>query len=215
MAESLDKKRFLYAYRSLLEEADRQNRPALLLHCCCAPCSSAVLEALSEHFAVSVYYYNPNIEPAEEYHHRLEELDRLRGELPCEIGSVTAPYQPEEFESFARQMADEPEGGRRCARCFALRLEATARAAREAGIPWFATTLTLSPMKDAALLNRIGSAMETKYGVRYLTSDFKKEGGYLYSIRQSEKYHLYRQDYCGCLYSKRESEQRRSSKREG
>ncbi len=213
MAEN--KKRFLLAYREQLQEADkREKKPSLLLHACCAPCSSAVLEELSKHFSLQICYYNPNIQPKGEYDLRLSETARLAFAINPEIKMMDVPYEPEKFLSFAKEMADLEEGGARCEKCFALRLFETARMAKEGGFDYFATTLTLSPMKDAALLNSLGKAAEEAYGVSYLISDFKKEGGYLYSIRQSEKYALYRQDYCGCVYSKLQAEKRRKEKRE-
>jgi len=217
LENATDRKRFYKAFLAQIEEADKKaeaigRKEGLLLHCCCAPCTSAVLEKVAAHFSVSLYFYNPNIQPQAEYELRLAELKRLQVLLPCESGLLEAEYNPEEFESFAKDMATEPEGGRRCARCFALRLEETAKAAAKAGFPYFATTLTLSPMKDAALLNQLGCEMGKKYGVTYLVSDFKKENGYPESIRKSEKFGLYRQDYCGCRYSKAEAAARREEK---
>ncbi len=177
-------------------------RPALLLHSCCGPCSSAVLERLKDHFQLTVLYYNPNIEPAEEYAHRLAEQRRLLSELPWETGFLPCAYDHEAFAAFAERMADCPEGGERCRACFTLRLRETARQAREHGFEYFTTTLSVSPHKDAERINQIGEEAGREAGVRYLMADFKKKNGYLRSLRLSAEYGLYRQNYCGCLYSR-------------
>jgi len=192
--------------REMEEEIARLDgrRPSLLLHSCCGPCSSAVLERLTAHFAVTVFYYNPNIEPEEEYQHRLSEQKRLLALLPGEVGLLPCEYGHEAFSAFASRMADAPEGGERCLSCFALRLNETARTAREGGFEYFTTTLSVSPHKNAENVNRIGQAAGEKYGVKYLMADFKKKNGYLRSLQLSKEYGLYRQDYCGCLYSKPE-----------
>ena len=179
-------------------------RPSLLLHSCCGPCSSAVLERLTAHFAVTVLYYNPNIEPEAEYLHRLAEQRRLLALLPGDAALLPCDYGHEAFSAFAPALADAPEGGERCLRCFALRLTETARRAREGGFEYFTTTLSVSPHKNAENINRIGEAAGREYGVKYLTADFKKKNGYLRSLQLSAEYGLYRQDYCGCLYSRRE-----------
>ena len=178
-------------------------RPSLLLHSCCGPCSSAVLERLAHHFRVTVLYYNPNIEPEEEYLHRLEEQRRLLSLLPGETPLLACSYDHEAFEAFAPAMAEEPEGGRRCLRCFALRLKYTAEEARKHGFEYFTTTLSVSPHKDAEAVNRIGEEAGREAGVKYLFADFKKKNGYLRSLELSKAYGLYRQDYCGCIYSMR------------
>ncbi len=177
-------------------------RPALLLHSCCGPCSSAVLERLCEHFRVTVLYYNPNIEPEEEYLHRLSEQKRLLSLLPGEIPLLECAYGHEAFDAFAPAMADAPEGGERCLACFALRLGYTAARAKEHGFEYFTTTLSVSPHKNADNVNRIGEEAGRKAGVKYLFADFKKKNGYLRSLELSKEYGLYRQDYCGCRYSK-------------
>jgi len=176
-------------------------RPTLLLHACCGPCSSAVLERLREHFRLTVLYYNPNIEPREEYEHRLAELQRLLTLQPEEVPLLPCPWDNEAFEAFARGMAAEPEGGARCEKCFRLRLGYTAKKALEGGFEYFTTTLSVSPHKDAELLNRLGGEAAEGTGVRYLYADFKKKDGYLRSLRLSAEYGLYRKDYCGCRYS--------------
>lgn len=191
----------------------RGERPRLLLHVCCAPCSTACLERLTEAFDLTCYYYNPNIEPETEFDRRFSELERLTDEMPLTQPPVLVkgPYEPERFEAIARGLEDLPEGGERCTRCYRLRLEETARLAKEKGFPYFTTTLSVSPYKNAEKLNRIGAELAEAYGLRYLFSDFKKQDGYLRSIRLSETYHLYRQNYCGCVYSKRQSESKTRS----
>ena len=176
-------------------------RPTLLLHSCCGPCSSAVLERLTEHFRVTLLYYNPNIEPEAEYLHRLNEQKRLLELLPGEIPLLPCGYDNAAFEAFAPTMADAPEGGERCLACFALRLDYTAAQAKEHGFEYFTTTLSVSPHKNADNVNRIGEEAGRKHGVKYLFADFKKKNGYLRSLELSKEYGLYRQDYCGCRYS--------------
>ena len=177
-------------------------RPTLLLHSCCGPCSSAVLERLREHFRVTVLYYNPNIEPEEEYLHRRAEQQRLLSLLGDDIGWLPCEYDHDAFTSFAQYMADEPEGGKRCLACFALRLGETAAQAKAHGFEYFTTTLSVSPHKNADNVNRAGEEAAHRFGVRYLYADFKKKNGYLRSLQLSAEYDLYRQNYCGCLYSK-------------
>jgi len=176
-------------------------RPTLLLHSCCGPCSSAVLERLTEHFRVTLLYFNPNIEPEEEYLHRLAEQKRLLELLPGEIPMLECGYEHEAFEAFAPAMAEAPEGGDRCRACFALRLGRTAEEAKRNGFEYFTTTLSVSPHKNADDVNRIGAEAGERNGVRYLFADFKKKNGYLRSLELSREYGLYRQDYCGCRYS--------------
>ena len=181
-------------------------RPTLLLHSCCGPCSSAVIERLAEHFRLTLYYYNPNIEPEAEYRRRLAEQERLLSLLPGGLSLLPCEYDHDAFSAFAQAMADEPEGGKRCLSCFALRLGQTARAAKENGFEYFTTTLSVSPHKNAEVLNAIGEGIARQLGVRYLTADFKKKNGYLRSLQLSKAFDLYRQDYCGCLYSKPKKE---------
>ena len=180
--------------------------PSLLLHACCAPCSSYVLEYLSGIVSITVFFYNPNITQKEEYMKRVEEEKRLIGTLPAvyPITFLEGSYRPEVFFAAAKGLENEPEGGRRCERCFALRLNETARVAAERGFDLFTTSLTISPLKNAALLNEIGEEAAARYGVRFLNSDFKKKNGYKRSIELSAEYGLYRQNYCGCIYSKRD-----------
>ena len=177
-------------------------RPSLLLHSCCGPCSSAVLERLRDHFRVTVLYYNPNIEPEAEYLHRKAEQERLLSLLGEDIGWLPCAYDHEAFAAFAPSMAEEPEGGKRCLACFALRLNETAEQAKRHGFEYFTTTLSVSPHKNAENVNRAGAEAALWSGVKYLYADFKKKNGYLRSLQLSAEYGLYRQDYCGCLYSK-------------
>jgi len=184
-----------------LEAQPEGRRPALLLHSCCGPCSSAVLERLTAHFRVTLLYYNPNIEPEEEYLHRLSEQKRLLSLLPEEVPVLACEYGHDAFDAFAPAMSDAPEGGERCLACFALRLNYTAERAKEGGFDYFTTTLSVSPHKNADNVNRIGDEAGKRYGVKYLFADFKKKNGYLRSLELSRQYGLYRQDYCGCRYS--------------
>ena len=173
---------------------------SLLLHCCCAPCSSACLERLKDYFDITVLYYNPNIED-EEYFKRKAELSRLIKETGW-AKEIDCDRDKEKYYSAVRGLEKEPEGGKRCEVCFQLRLEKTVEIAEKLGFDYFATTLTISPLKDAKLINGIGERLADGKRTKWLYSDFKKRDGYLQSIRLSEKYSLYRQDYCGCIYSK-------------
>ena len=198
-------------YQKELEKIIRKNEethtvPTLLLHSCCAPCSSYCLEYLSQYFDITDLYYNPNITERGEYVKREEELWRLIREQPHlhEVKFVRGRYEPEKFFEIARGLSDCPEGGERCFRCFALRLGEAARIAAEGGFDFFTTTLTISPLKNAEKLNEIGMRRGEEYGVRWLPTDFKKKGGYARSIELSKEYGLYRQNYCGCVFSKRD-----------
>ena len=178
-------------------------RPSLLLHSCCAPCSSAVIERLAPHFSLTVFFYNPNIFPPEEYRHRLSEQRRLLAEWPGpRIPLIEAPYEPELFLSRSKGLEDQPEGGKRCVQCLSLRLEKTAVFAKAHGFDYFTTTLSVSPHKNAALLNQIGARL-TGDTCQYLYADFKKRDGYRRSIALSRQYGLYRQQFCGCRFSMR------------
>ena len=179
-------------------------RPRLLLQSCCGPCSSYVLEALTPYFRVTVLYYNPNIQPRAEYDLRLENQRKIIAALPTPsaVDILECDYDGEKYDAAVKGLESEPEGGARCTVCFRLRLEETAKRASELGYDWFCTTLTVSPHKDAERLNQIGKALGERYGVPFLPSDFKKREGYKRSIQLSKEYGLYRQDYCGCLYSK-------------
>lgn len=176
----------------------------LLLHSCCAPCSSAVLERLIPDFQITVYFYNPNIDGEEEHNYRLGEQKRLVREAFPSVSVISEPYGAENFALVVKGLEGEKEGGARCERCFRLRLRALSEKAKEEGFPFVATTLTLSPLKNAELLNRIGEEEAARSGVVWLPSDFKKKNGYLRSLELSKQYELYRQNFCGCSYSKRE-----------
>ena len=191
---------------SILENL--KGEETLLLHTCCAPCSSAVISRLSDYFHMTVFYYNPNIEPEEEYIKRKEEQKRFLKEYPSKypISFLDCDYEHEAFECIASGLEQEKEGGKRCAKCYRLRLEKTAKLAKEKNFDYFGTSLTVSPYKNAILLNKIGEELEQEYHVKYLYSDFKKQDGYKKSIELSKEYNLYRQDYCGCHYSKEERE---------
>ncbi len=181
--------------------------PRLLLHVCCAPCSSYCLEYLSNYFDITVYYYNPNISKKEEYEYRLSEEKRFISikEFKYPVKLTESEYRPEDFFAAVKGLEKEPEGGARCKECFRLRLEASAKKAKEQGFDYFTTTLTISPLKNAALLNEIGAEMGERYGVKWLYSDFKKKEGYKRSIELSREYDLYRQNYCGCVFSRAEN----------
>ena len=178
-------------------------KPTLLLQCCCAPCSSAVLERLAENFNIKLYYYNPNIYPKEEYDKRFLQFDKLLNspDFKGKIEIVPSVYEPEKFDSIAEGLESEKEGGKRCEQCFILRLNETAKKAKEIGADYFCTTLTVSPHKNSQLLNKIGIEAEKEYGVKFLRSDFKKKEGYKRSTELSNALGLYRQNYCGCKYS--------------
>ena len=180
-----------------------EGRPRLLLHSCCGPCSSYVLEYLTRYFEVSLSYYNPNIQPRAEYELRLENQLKVLERIP---GVTLAPcgYDGGAYDEAVRGLENEPEGGARCTECFALRLDFAARVAKRLGCDYFAATLTVSPHKDAQRINAIGEALAGKYGVKWLPADFKKRDGYKRSIELSREFGLYRQNYCGCLYSKTE-----------
>ncbi|MBQ9460391.1 MAG: epoxyqueuosine reductase QueH [Clostridia bacterium] len=194
-------------YKLVLEKTLREikesgSRPKLLLHACCAPCSSYVLEYLAEYFDITVFFYNPNIFPEQEYRHRVEELKRLVSEMCPQVNILEGRYDPQEFFDMAKGLENEPERGERCHKCYRLRLNEAAAAARKGNFDYFTTTLSISPLKDSAVLNAIGREISEKTGIPYLFSDFKKNGGYKRSIELSAQYCLYRQDYCGCVYSK-------------
>ena len=183
--------------------ADSGRTPTLLLHSCCGPCSSYVLEYLARYFRITVLYYNPNIQPRAEFERRAETQRKLLRTASYEnpVDLIVPPYDDASFLTAASGMEEEPEGGARCLRCFELRLGETARLARDGGFDYFSTTLSVSPHKDAEALNSIGLSMAERYGVTYLCSDFKKRNGYKRSIELSALYGLYRQDYCGCSFS--------------
>lgn len=189
--------------------------PTLLLHACCAPCSSYVLEYLSRFFSIVLFNYNPNISPETEFRKREVEIRRLLSEMPLArpVELLPGAYDPERFYAIAKGHELEPEGGARCEACYRLRLEEAARAAKERGCDFFTTTLSISPYKNAEKLNTIGAELAEVYGVPYLFSDFKKRNGYKRSIELSRTYQLYRQDYCGCVFSKAEAARRAAQQR--
>jgi len=199
----------------LLEQLKGQEEKHLFLHSCCAPCSSYVLEYLSPCFRITVFYYNPNITASAEYFKRVEEQKRLieilnqkEGHFPIQV--VEGDYRPKDFLDVAEGLEDCPEGGERCFACYRLRLEETAKRAKEYGADYFATTLTISPLKNAEKLNALGEELSIDYQVPWLPSDFKKKEGYKRSIELSAEYDLYRQDYCGCAFSKAERERQKN-----
>lgn len=196
-------------YQKVMEDMIRDNCgeervPKLLLHSCCAPCSSYCIAVLSEYFHVTVFYYNPNIYPPEEYHMRAGEQERFIREFPVKnpVSFVEGRYDTERFYEMARGMEKEPEGGKRCFACYELRLREAAEYAKKQSFDFFTTTLSISPLKNAAKLNEIGGRLAEEYKVPYLFSDFKKKDGYKKSTEISCEYQMYRQYYCGCIYSK-------------
>lgn len=184
----------------------KEQVPTLLLHSCCAPCSSYVLEYLSAYFRITVFYYNPNIYPESEYYTRVKEQRRFIAALPARypVDFTEGAYIPEDFYHCAKGMEHLPEGGRRCFACYRLRLESAAKTAKEKGCSYFASTLSISPLKNAQKLNEIGEQLAREYQVLWLPNDFKKKNGYKRSTELSREYGMYRQDYCGCVYSLRE-----------
>ena len=198
--ESAVKRNYQKELEAILQTLPPESGRKLMLHSCCGPCSSYVLEYLTQYFDVTLLFYNPNIKPETEYERRLYWQKKLIREMtfPRSVEIVEYGWQGEEFDKVAAGMENEPEGGARCLRCFRLRLERTAALAAERGFDWFGTTLTVSPHKNAEVLNSIGEQLGEKYAVRWLLSDFKKRDGYRRSVQLSEKYGLYRQDYCGC-----------------
>ena len=198
-------------YQLKLEEILKENKdktPKLLLHSCCAPCSSYVLEYLTNYFEITILFYNPNITIEEEYLKRLNEIKKLVETIPHKnkIEVVEGRYNPQEFLDIAKGLEDLKEGGERCFKCYKLRQEEAAKYAKENNYDFFTTTLSISPHKNADKLNEIGEELSSIYQVNYLYADFKKKGGYQRSIELSKEYDLYRQDYCGCIYSKRDRE---------
>ena len=193
-----------------IQKLEEGHVPSLLLHSCCAPCSSYVLEYLSQYFCITVFYYNPNIFPESEYTKRILEqqtlISRMRVKHP--VSFIAGPYDKDRFYQMAAGLEDAKEGGARCMKCYELRLREAAEVAKAGGFDYFTTTLTISPLKNAVRLNEIGLRLAKEYGVSYLVSDFKKKNGYKRSIELSKEYGLYRQDYCGCEFSMRERERK-------
>ncbi len=180
----------------------------ILLHTCCAPCSSTCLKRLGDNFKITIFYYNPNITDEKEYQKRLEEIKRFTCEFKVKypISIIEGKYEPKKFIEISKGLENEPERGRRCYKCYKLRLKETLKVAEENNFPYFTTTLTLSPFKNVDWLNEIGENISKNSNVKFLNSDFKKHNGYKESIDYSKKYNLYRQDYCGCIYSKLEKD---------
>ena len=200
-------------YNKMMEkiiENEHNNIPNLLLHSCCAPCSSHVIDTLTKYFNITILYYNPNIEPYTEYEKRKQEEIRFIKEYPNinKLDIIDCDYDNDKYKEMAKGLEKEPERGARCIKCYYLRMDYTAKKAKELNYDYFGTTLTVSPYKDSNKLNEIGSILEKKYDIKYLYSDFKKNNGYKHSIELSKQYNLYRQDYCGCIYSKQEKELR-------
>jgi len=200
---NIPKPNFQKELEKVLKKLEGQT-PRLLLHACCAPCSSYVLEYLSNYFKITVFFYNPNITDEGEYKKRVEEVKRLIAEmdLPNEVDVLEGRYEPEEFFEMARGLESEPEGGSRCYECYKMRLKEAAFIAAKYKYPYFTTTLSISPHKNAIWINELGKEMEEEYGGSFLPSDFKKKNGFKRSIELSEEYHLYRQNFCGCVYSR-------------
>lgn len=201
-------------YHKIMENIIKNiNGETLLLHSCCAPCSSYVIELLSNYFKITVFYYNPNISPIYEYNKRVEEQKRFISKLNTKykVDFIESDYDHENFLKLTTGLEDVNEGGIRCFKCYNQRLEKTAKFAKENNYDYFGTTLSVSPYKNAEKLNEIGKILEEKYNVKYLYSDFKKNNGYKRSIELSKEYNLYRQDYCGCLFSKKTVEKIKST----
>ena len=199
-------------YQIILDETinnivKENKRPKLLLHSCCAPCSSYVLEYLTNYFDITVFYYNPNISSYEEYEKRYKEVQRFIHDFGLEnkVSFIRGDYDNDKYEKLIEGLENEKEGGTRCEKCYYLRLEETCRYAKEHGFDYFTTTLSISPYKNSEKLNNIGKKLEDEYDVLYLLSDFKKKNGYKRSIELSREYNLYRQNYCGCIYSQKAS----------
>ena len=188
------------------KEQESNNIPSILLHSCCAPCSSHIIDTLTKYFNITILYYNPNIEPYEEYLKRKEEEIRFIKEYKNinKLDIIDCDYDNDSYHKLVKGLENAPERGERCFKCYNLRLEYTAKKAKELDYDYFGTTLTVSPYKNSNKLNEIGEELSEKYNIKYLYSDFKKNNGYKHSIELSKIYNLYRQDYCGCIYSKKQ-----------
>ena len=207
---AMNKRNYQKELDQILTENQKEEKvPVLLLHSCCAPCSSYVLEYLSEYFSITVFYYNPNIYPEEEYYKRVKEQQHFIERLPVKhpISFIEGEFHPEEYYEAVRGLEKEPEGGARCCVCFSLRLRRAAEEAKKIGADYLTTTLTISPLKNAEVLNEVGEQISRELGVTWLPSDFKKKNGYKRSVELSAEYGMYRQNYCGCVFSKREREE--------
>ena len=211
----MNKRNYQLELDKIIDALQKEGKvPTLLMHSCCAPCSSYCLSYLAEYFKITIFYYNPNIAPAEEYEKRVAEQKRLIEALPVKhpISFAEGRYNPEAFQEIAKGLEDAPEGGNRCFACYELRQREAAEYAAKEGFDYFTTTLSVSPHKNAGKLNEIGLRLAEEYHIPYLVSDFKKKGGYLKSIELSKEYDLYRQDYCGCVYSRMERERQKMEK---
>lgn len=206
----MNKENYQKQLDTLIACFEQENRvPTLLLHSCCAPCSSYVIEYLSSYFHITVFYYNPNIYPETEYRKRVEEQKRLLSEMPVKypVQFIEGEFDTDTFYKLTKGLEHEPECGARCEVCYRLRLTRTAELAHQLGFDYFTTTLTISPLKDAAKINLIGQSVAQSLNISFLPSDFKKRNGYKRSIELSSQYHLYRQNYCGCVFSKNQREE--------
>ena len=188
----------------ILGTIDINNKPKLLLHACCGPCSSYVIEYLSKYFNITIYYYNPNIYPKEEYNRRLEELKKFVIEFNSNVNVIEELYNQEDYNNAVKNLEHLGEKSIRCYNCYEFRMNKAALYAKENNYDYFTTTLSISPHKNSKWINEIGWLLEQKYDIKYLYSDFKKKEGYKRSLELSKEYNLYRQDYCGCIYSKKE-----------
>lgn len=199
----MNKRNYQKELDNIIQNMD--GRKKLLLHSCCAPCSSYCLEYLTKYFDITIFYYNPNISESEEFEKRVSELKRLIAEADYDNRPelIVGEYEPEVFEAMAKGLENEPERGKRCYECYKLRMEKTAELAKKLNMDYFTTTLSISPLKNADWINEIGELLAAVQEVPHLPSDFKKREGYKRSIELSEKYHLYRQNFCGCRFSKR------------
>lgn len=206
----MNKKNYYIDFEKVIREIDLENPPSLLLHSCCGPCSTSVLELLSDYFKVTLLYYNPNIYPREEYYKRLEEqkkvLEKINGRF--EIEFLEGRYDPAEYFDAVKGVEQLPEGSQRCFNCYEIRLKEAAQVAKKLHMDYFATTLSVSPYKNAQIINEIGEKIAQEYEVKHLPNDFKKKDGYKKSVELSKSWNIYRQDYCGCPFSKREAEER-------
>ena len=208
----MNKKNYNLEMENIIKSLNGE-RKSLMLHSCCGPCSSGCLERLDDAFDITVLYYNPNIDTEGEFNHRAEEQKELldKMDLKNEVNLKVIDYDSGEFYKAVKGYEKCREGGERCEKCFRLRLEKTAEEAKNAGCEYFTTTLSISPYKNAELLNKIGEEVAEKYGIKYLYSDFKKKNGYKRSIELSHKFDMYRQEYCGCIFSKVEMEEKRKN----
>ncbi|MDO4662878.1 MAG: epoxyqueuosine reductase QueH [Tissierellia bacterium] len=199
--------------KDIIKENEKNNiKPTLLLQVCCGPCSSEVLTRLRDYFDIDIYYYNPNIYPIEEFKERSKVVENLIKDMNLKSKVIVPENNPKDFYDYVDTRKDDHEMGKSCYKCYELRLRKTAIYAKERGYDFFSTTLSISPYKKSDWLNEIGAKLEKEYGIRYLYSDFKKENGYKNSIELSKKYNLYRQDYCGCVYSYNERRQSENKK---